>query len=63
MNNLLCENHLPHFNLKQEKKMQKKFTNATVTATPAQILRRQKQLWQGRWKYSLPEMPCISAKS
>ena len=26
--------------------MQKKFTNATVTATPAQILRRQKQLWQ-----------------
>ena len=23
----------------------------------------QKQLWQGRWKYSLPEMPCISAKS
>ena len=45
------------------KKMQKKFTNATVTATPAQILRRQKQLWQGRWKYSLLEMPCISAKS
>ena len=43
-------------------KCRKKFTNATVTATPAQILRRQKQLWQGRWKYSLPEMPLYFGK-